>query len=540
MSLTSEAASHRDGSRVDAWSARMLGGPLTAVLIALCVAQLASWIPHYLTWPWWADADVFFALAREWSLGSPPYRAVHTNNFPGPVYLAWIIGTIAGWGRTAPFYAADALLVICFGLALLAWSRRLFGRFLPGAASYAAFVSFYLGLNYTLAAQRDWHTCLFALLAIFAAQAWPGRVGRIASGLGLAIALGFRPQAVLFVIPALLAVVLEARRGRGSTSRGLLECGAAVLLGAALMFAPIVAAGLTRDFLESIRVVAYGGAYNQTTARTLILRFLRELATRDIVVLCALALLYCRVGERTRSIAIVWAVTWISAAFYLPVSPQPHTYLRIPVTIVSFVLLGVLVHAIAESPIAPSSAKLLSILLAAGLFVVIRPEMALPGLVVPSIRSLSNGTEPIDPPPGYRKDIVVFQAATYPWNDYRNVLTYLRQSVSRETRVANMLLYAAALTGPTAHRPAFPAESIAWLLMVARDDEAEFAAALERAEDSVVVWVPDEFRVGSEVESRHRFPQLERVVRRLYHPEARFGAIEVWRRTPRSPGRAVP
>jgi len=41
---------------VAAW---LLNGPLTAALVALALVQLATWAPHYLTWPWFADHDVF-------------------------------------------------------------------------------------------------------------------------------------------------------------------------------------------------------------------------------------------------------------------------------------------------------------------------------------------------------------------------------------------------------------------------------------------------------------------------------------------------
>ena len=66
--------------------------------------------------------------------------------------------------------------------------------------------------------------------------------------------------------------------------------------------------------------------------------------------------------------------------------------------------------------------------------------------------------------------------------------------------MANALKGLPAVNGPTARLPAFPAESVAWLRMVAPEDEARFARSLEDTPDSVVVWVP------SEVESDPDFP----------------------------------
>jgi hypothetical protein len=63
------------------------------------------------------------------------------------------------------------------------------------------------------------------------------------------------------------------------------------------------------------------------------------------------------------------------------------------------------------------------------------------------------------------------------------------------------------------------------MLLVDLDLDAEFAAELEQAADSVVVWAPADDRFPS----RLSLPRLTEVIRKLYRPEARFGRIEVWR-----------
>jgi hypothetical protein len=65
------------------------------------------------------------------------------------------------------------------------------------------------------------------------------------------------------------------------------------------------------------------------------------------------------------------------------------------------------------------------------------------------------------------------------------------------------------------------------LICVALDLDETFAAALERTADSVVVWIPSEPNVAP----RMQLEQLTATIRRFYRPAARFGRIEVWRRT---------
>ncbi|MGE0706363.1 MAG: hypothetical protein AB7P22_20765, partial [Vicinamibacterales bacterium] len=83
---------------------------LTFALGLLVAAQLLTWIPHYATWPWWTDHDVFASAARAWDEGMVPYQDYRLNNFPGTIYLFWAIGTLFGWGQTAPLYLFDAVL----------------------------------------------------------------------------------------------------------------------------------------------------------------------------------------------------------------------------------------------------------------------------------------------------------------------------------------------------------------------------------------------------------------------------------------------
>ncbi len=84
-----------------------------------------------------------------------------------------------------------------------------------------------------------------------------------------------------------------------------------------------------------------------------------------------------------------------------------------------------------------------------------------------------------------------------------------------------------AINGPAGRLSPFQAESgICWMLLVNIDLEPEFAESLAQADDSVVVWSPEEHGLVSQL----RLDRLAAVIREHYRPEARFGHIEVWRR----------
>ena len=208
--------------QIDRWAALAREGPLTAVVIGLCVSMIALWLPQYLYWPWWIDTSEFSFIAHQWNQGTfLPYRDLLCFNFPGEIYLHWILGRAAGWGNSQAFYAVDAAVVVLFGVALCAWSRRLFGGLLPGSLGCLCFLSFYLDQGYNVVAQRDWHAALFTVVGLLLLQAWPSRLGRFVSALLFAVGFAFRPQVILLT-PAFLLAIDETARPKGA-SWGLTE-----------------------------------------------------------------------------------------------------------------------------------------------------------------------------------------------------------------------------------------------------------------------------------------------------------------------------
>jgi hypothetical protein len=119
----------------------------------------------------------------------------------------------------------------------------------------------------------------------------------------------------------------------------------------------------------------------------------------------------------------------------------------------------------------------------------------------------------------------------YTWDQYREVLAYLRLRTGPHTQVANLLRNVPfpGLNGTVGRISPLRADSgIIWLYALDPALEADFARSLEAADDAVVVWIPGE----RSFDPRLQIPILERTVPQFYRPEARLGGIQVWRRLP--------
>ena len=197
-----------------------------------------------------------------------PYRESRGNNFPGTIYLFWLVGKLCGWGRTWPIFALDSAFVVAFGLAMVRWGWRRSGRLLPGAIGFASFLSYYLAADYTLVFQRDWHGPLFMMLALMIADGRRSRLDLVASALCVAIAFSIRPQVVLLIPAVLFCRTLgedgERRSFREAAGASIAWLGLVGVF-AALLFLPLALQGILPDFVEGVRLTAYGGSYNQAT-----------------------------------------------------------------------------------------------------------------------------------------------------------------------------------------------------------------------------------------------------------------------------------
>jgi hypothetical protein len=536
-----EATAVRLAEPIAAW---LLNGPLTVALMLLCGIQLATWIPHYLTWPWFADHDVFATLALGWEHGQLPYRDLAGNNFPGTIYLFWIVGKLFGWGRTVPFYAVDVSFALIFGVLLLVWSRRRFGRVLPGIVGFAVFLTYYLSQDFGEVAQRDWHGPFFMLSGLLLAEAYPGRWSRVLAAATAAIGLALRPQVALFLPALALAaasgVRVQAEQAQPSdwarvpwrTVRALAGGGLLLALFVALAFLPLVLAGVFDDFLRGVRLAFYGSGYNKAhTASILNQMLLQSLHLEfDLVPLAVLVL--APLGDpRRASTARVWLLAYLGAWVYKPLSPVPFPYLEQPLRLVGAINFAVLVELLLTPRLANPALRLVAIVLAIGLGVDVRPRMCSVAYARRGLAALCRREDPPETPLGMHIALPGDpRAVAFPWDDYRETLAYLRSHVGPDTKVANLLHVVPALNGPAGRLTPLPAESLAWL-SVHPEAERDFAPALERAPaGTLVVWTPTK---GRFVDLLQRYPDVERLapwIRRYYVPIARFGDIEIWKR----------
>jgi hypothetical protein len=505
----------RRRERFAAWT---LERGLPIGLALLVVVQAASWLPHYLTWPLYADHDVFATVARSWDAGSLPYRDALCNNLPATIYVFFLLGKAFGWGNTVAFFGFDAALVLAFGTLLITWGRVRLGSWLAGLVGVAIFFAYYFDLTYALASQRDWHACAFALGGLMVLQLVHGR-GRLYSSVALmAIALLFRPQAVVFIPTYLYAVSIAA--GPRAVAGWCAALGLSVLVG----ISPLLIQGLLGDLLTSLRLTAPGSSYNRTTAASFAIELVKQAnELRNIIVPVALLLMMPAAPGR-KTLLRTWLLATAGAFAYKPMSPFPHVYLDHPLQVVLAIDAALVVALLFERTHLSNVVRLVAVLFVLAPSVSIKPRFCNPGGSVQALATLRRGVLPEAEPNGYRPTPGLPAAAYYPWEDYRSMLLWLDLNTRPATRVANMLKEVPAITGPTGRLSAFPAESIAWLKMVRAADEARFAEELDRASDVVVVWVPDEVGLNPNFQT----PLLDEVVRRRFHLASRFGSIEVW------------
>ena len=521
----------------EAFSGWVLRGPLAAILGVIVVWEVLTWAPNYMTWPLWADHDVFATAAQGWDAGMLPYRDLRGNNFPGTTYVFWVVGKLFGWVNPAPFYGLDALTVATFGLTMVFWSRRTLGERLPGLVGFGCFLGYYLNLDYSLAAQRDWHGPFFVTLGLLLIQSAPGRSTRVGAGLLAAVGLMFRPQAVLLLPAQMWGVATEARRRETSPVLAVFEWGLMVALGLVLGFLPIFLAGIWPDFLNALRVVRPGAKYNMLTPQLFFQQVLFQMQPLRVdIVPIGVVLLARQANESTRRVAVPWLIALAGVFFYRPLSPHPHAYLTHPLMVVWSILAALLVRMILDIDRIPASVRLAAILLVIGLGLTAKPRFSNPNGSLEAFHVLKKGGEPGPKPTGYARNPEVAAAGYYDWKDYRDLLHYLRTELGPQTKIANALKHVPALTGPTGRLPAFPAESIAWLIVVNQEDEQSFTDALIANEDSVVVWCPDE-------ENLPHAPKLKTfydAVLHYYEFKTRFGSMELWTRKPPAQRPAAP
>lgn len=507
---------------------------------AVIVFMLASWIPHYLTWPFFMDPETFATLAVGWERGVRPHRDVISYNFPGQTYVFWLLGKAFGWGRSWTFYAWDAGLLLVLCGTLLHWSRRRLGGAVPGLIGILAVLVAYMNLDILLVAQRDWHSTVFAFLAILAYQSTSSRIRFPLSALLMAIASTFRPHVVFFLPSMYFAIVCEMtddERARWPAVAGRLmlwslTCG---LLSVAC-FLPLISQGLLDDLVRALPLVRHGGSYAATTFEFAVVLFLSKFMLREYVLLpVAILALACREGGASLRLAAPWLVTLPFAMVYQSVHPLNHFYLLLPMFLSFAVNLAIFASLVRKSfDERPTYAALAMPLVAVLAFDKV-PDFCRPSESVRAVREILRGELPAVTPAGARKHFHDQPVDTkdidsgYRWQDYTAALDYLRSNTDRDTQVAGAFKRYPfpAVNGPIDRVSPWPGEcGIGFIRVLGLDAESKFVEALKKAENSVVVWVPGETPSAD----RLRTTALDAYIREAYEHEKTFGDIEIWRR----------
>ncbi len=495
--------------RIAEW---LLAGPLTVALGLFSFAAFALWLPGYLTWPMWADHDVFAVLAQGWSAGELPYRDRPSTNFPGPIYQAWLFGQLFGWGGSRIIYAFDAALLVMLAIGCIAWSRLRLGWYLPGTVAAAILVSYHATHDFAHAAQRDWQATAYALLALLlvAGRVRP-RYSLIVSAALFAFANVSRPQIVL-LLPA-MAAVLYPIGGWRLGLKWLLGFSAFV----GLLFLPLVANGILGDFLRELGRIGEGGIYARPQKDHAAIQLDQLLSGGMPVVLIFAALLL-----RNRRMPVWPLVALAGAWLYRPLSPFPHGYLEQPLRVSLALAALAIVGSLLKTSL-PPTIRLLAVFVAIGFTVDPLPRCCEFDKFGKAWKYLTTGNSHRYVPKGYTKESIPGQHI-YPWHEYRELIEYLRTRTPIDSPIANLLLAPTAINGPTGRRTPLHAESMMWLIIVGRKDYESFANEIAASPNAIVVWRPPEWKL---VPEWHCIPDA---IWTHYRPIATFGDIEVCER----------
>ena len=505
---------------------------LTPLVALWCAFLVLTWLPSFLTWPWQNDSEHFAMLAQLWNSGKLPYRDMFSTQFPGEIYIHYLLGKVFGWRNTVAYYAFDATLVIAFGILLLAWGRRRMGSLLPGLIGYSTFLLYYVSQNSWVAGQRDWHSAFLAMCSLLLLGLGSGRTIGFVSALSFGLALTVRPQVIL-LLPAVLLALRGSVQARGGSWKQILMAfaGWGVVAGVvtALGFLPLAWAGILGDFLACLRALVQP-PYNATSPGEFLVRLSPQKQPAVLLTITALILLLWdgNAGPNRRNALIVLAAL-AGVVFYGAISPIRIAYHTIPQVAVAalgvvYFVTQLLQFGGRQTRLTVAAAALTFLFFGASAkplsFKALRPGTETYGLTT-AMRVLRNGEMPTLPPLGYFSE--------YPWADHRALMEHLRRHTTPDTQIANLLInHSSAVASEIPRLPSLPVDSNCLSMYRIPSLVERNRAALENSPSScVVVWDPASLSARSA-----EFSPLIEAVRRLFQPEARFGAFEVWRRKP--------
>ena len=417
---------------------------LTPLVGLWCGFLVMTWLPIYLTWPWYTDSEHFALLARLWESGKLPYRDMFSTQFPGEIYLYWLLGKLFGWGNTVAYYAVDAGMAIAFGALLLLWGWRRVESALPGWIGFSTFLLYYVSQNNLIAGQREWHAAFLMLCSLLLPGIGSASACRVFSAVAFGLAVVVRPQVILLSPAVLLALDASTRAPEEpwrTTFSALFWWVVVVVAVVGLGFLPLLASGIVGDFLACSRALVQP-PYSRIGPIEFLIRLSPQKHPLVLVAVGALiGLLWDRPCASNRRMGYTVLAALVGVLFYPVISPIRFPYHVIPQVAVAALGVTYLVIQILPGRQQPTrlivAALFLSFLFFGASarplsFKALRPGTETYGLST-AWRLLRTSGMPTLPPVGYY--------SIYPWADHRALMEYLRRNTATGTPVANLLIY---------------------------------------------------------------------------------------------------
>jgi len=513
---------------------KLLRLPFQWILCIIMALWFLLWAPHYLYWPWWMDLEHFSVSAHAWDQGIKPYRDLIDFNFPGPIYIMWMLGKLFGWDH--PMAANFLDVMVCVGLSCLTirWSKRVFDSSTAGLIGCFLMARYYMSLDASRVMQRDWYVIALGIGMLMVTQITTLRNKNLFTGFILAVAFVIRPYAILLLPPLIVSILLENWGQRLKIEIALKQVVLSGLVSSMVLWSPLVFHGIADDFFREIfRELMYGNydpegreafhwtVYNQIATKVVFSAFCTVVPT-----------LYLLRNDRCKlRLILPWVVMFVSMVFYKPLCPVMHAYTEIPLEMVAGLMLGIFWGVFENYQGVSYRFKVSLIGFWTWFFLPAFPEM----LSVSSSREAlvsmvsSKGLE--KSPPGWaghlkdRNNI----PRSYFWQDYQSALEFIGEETSSDVRIVNFIRKQPFPTfnGPTGRLTLWPCgEGIQWLRWVHPELELEFANALKSQVPSIVIWNDREEMSKVAI----KYPLIDQLIRREYEPVARFGQIDIWKR----------
>ncbi len=508
--------------------------PLQWILSIIIALWFLLWAPHYLYWPWWMDLEHFSVSAHAWDQGIKPYRDLIDFNFPGPIYIMWMIGKLFGWNHPMAANFLDIMVCIVLFCLTIRWSKRVFDSSTAGLIGCILMARYYMSLDASRVMQREWYVIALGIGMLMITQMTTHRYKYLFSGFVLAVALVIRPYAILLLPAVIVSVVIEYWGQRLKTEIALKQIVLSGLVSSLILWSPLVFHGIADDFFrETFRELMYGN-YDPQGREAFHWTVYNQIATKVIFsALCTVVLtLYllrndpCKLG-----LVLPWVVMFVSMVFYKPLCPVMHAYTEIPLEMVAGLMLGIFWGVFENFQGVSSRFKVSLIGFWTWFFLPAFPDMLSVSSSREALVSMVSSTGLEKSPPGWAGHLKDRNKIpkVYFWQDYQSALEFIREETSSEVRVVNFIRKQPFPTfnGPTGRLSLWPcAEGIQWLRWVHPELELEYANSLQSQVPSIVIWNDREEMSNVAI----KYPLIDRLIRREYEPLARFGQIDIWKR----------